>query len=222
MKYQSTSNFAFHILSKKQLNFYHVHLSKTTAEEVLENLSYGSNIKLEPDGSMTVTINQEGYLQQTITELKLFFLDIENNLIETPNAYYHLTESDEDDLKEWSVSILGSIALILLHDSKLKDVLSGKWEFIAGRNDRVYVEPFTLVFAEKYVKIVHPLREQNYEQRKYAEYVASSAYSKIYTRIKEAYPGCEGLALISYAQEQTGLSIQEMSSLIQKKSLLVL
>ncbi len=218
MNYRITNTWAYRILSKKQVNFYHVLLEKVTGEEILDNLSYGSKVKIERDGSMTVTLSEEGRMQRTVAELKLFFQDVESDNTETPRAPYSFSQRNIDEVREWNFSILGSLALILLNDPILKKVMTGKWEFINSSICSLFVEPYTFVFTKEYVKIVHPVRPQNYEIREHAEHVAAASFSKIVKRLKEAYPGFEGMAIMSFTQEKTGFSAQYITKQITERS----
>ena len=161
-------------------------------------------------------LKEEGHLQETIQELKLFFMDVENDFIDTPYANYAIHYFDHSILNEWYYSIIGTIALILLNDPLLKEINTGKWEFISSPIAALFVEPFTYIFTEQYVKIVHPIRVDNYALREHAEQVASNAFSNIFMRINESFPGFEGVAIASYAEDKMGISAESISSKIHE------
>ena len=216
MKYQTSNAWSYHIVSKCTLNFYHVLVPQIELSEILQNLSFGKQIYKETDGSVTLILTEEGHLQETIQELKLFFMDVENDFIDTPYANYAIHYFDHSILNEWYYSIIGTIALILLNDPLLKEINTGKWEFISSPIAALFVEPFTYIFTEQYVKIVHPIRVDNYALREHAEQVASNAFSNIFMRINESFPGFEGVAIASYAEDKMGISAESISSKIHE------
>ncbi len=218
MRYQATNSWSYHVISKRKINFFHVLLSKLDHSEIENNLTYVQKLRNEADGSITIFLTEDGRLQQTISELTLFLQDVEAGFVDTPKAYFTLLEKDELKIKEWYFSIMGTIALILVNDPLLKDIFTGKWEYLDSAINTLYVEPYTFMFTSDYVKVIHPVRPQNYSLREHAEKVAALSYSQILKRFQEAYPGCEGLAILSYAQEKIGKSSDYITSIIQHKS----
>ena len=216
MQNQVSANWGFKQLTKNSIVFYHTSLAKYK-HQIKYYLSSGYRLKENIDGSITIAASPA--LIKTITqEMIIFFNQIDENLSETSNYYYTVPSCVKPILKGLPLAFEGCIAIILMSDIQNSSWINRDWQFINSRIGGLFIEPFTLLFYTNYSKVIHPINAGNFYARDKIERTVATAVQRILQRIEEAQPGYEGLAMLSYVEEKTSMSRQEIVDIINQKS----
>ncbi len=213
---QTSANWGFKQLTKNSIVFYHTSLAKYK-HQIKYYLSSGYRLKENIDGSITIAASSS-FIKTIIQEMIIFFDQIDKNISETPNYYYTVPSQVKPILKGLPLAFEGCIAIILMSDMQNSSWINRDWQFINSGIGGLFIDPLTLLFYTNYSKIIHPINARNFYIRDKIERTTATAVRKILQRVGEAQPGYEGLAMLSYAEEKTSISRQEIADIINQKS----
>lgn len=213
----STNNWGYTLKSPNCVNIYHVCLSTVPIKQVIYYLPHAKEVIKEKDQSISVYFPPDQNSEVILNEVKEFFKVIEKQYLDTPHSYFTIEGQVIDQLRQWAISFEGCIALILLNHPETRNYFQKDWEFIEVTCG-LFIKPFTLMFNDNYVKIIHPIRVTNYVTRLKIESFIAEIVRKLIKRVKDAQPGYEGLALSSFVKEKTNLKDNEIEVYINKKA----
>lgn len=221
MNTYSNSMYGYKIISDNLINFYHILLPKISIETLQMCFPHVSSVKRQQDGSITIQVAPYSSSHIIVEELISYFNKKSLEFLETPKYYYKVDYNIRQSLKSWSLAFTGCLGLLLTHNPKITLQAEKKWHYINSRVGGLFLPPFTLFLYEDYPKVIHPVIPQNYDQRKTIEYITAHIVRSMITRVKEAQPGLEGIALLSFVETKTKLPPKEIRKIINEKSFTV-
>lgn len=199
------------------INFYHILLPKIPLDTLKNSLPYAEHIKQQEDGSITITVSSSASSSVVVQSIISFFDQKSLEFLETPKYYYKVDHNVRQSLLGWELAFEGCLAVLLFSDEKLKPFLDNSWELINSTAGGIFLSPYTLFLYEDHPKIIHPVTVRGYDARKAIEHTTSLFIRRMVSRISEAQPGLEGIAILSMVEEKTGLSAKEISTKINNK-----
>lgn len=218
MKSFSTPTWGYKILSENQINFYHVLLPKVNVEAISRLLPSINHIQRRDDGSITLSLQEPHQLLTVVDSLRDFFAQKEQGFLDTPIYHYKIPRSTRQLLQGWGLSFEGCLAILLMHNPKIKSYFDANWQFINSQVGGLFISPYTIHLNIDHPKVLHPITVQNYEERKTIEQTIARTIRNMIKNITEAQPNLEGLALLSLVEEKTKLSQKEIRRIINEKS----
>lgn len=216
-----TKEWGYRILSPTSLNFYHIILPKIGIKNLSENLHNFASIELLPDKSVLITTETPLDRELLTAELEHLLEGMETRFAQTQKFTYKVTKKHKDFLKNWFFSIEGGIALIIIAKCENLKLKPYDFELINSPIGGVYLHPFTILFYDDHAKVIHPIKVSNFFLREQIEKDISMSVRGILKRVEESQRGFEGLALLSYIQERTGLSPKLIGSIINEKARMI-
>lgn len=216
-----TKEWGYRILSPTSLNFYHIILPQIGIKNLSKNLRSFRSIELMDDKSVILTTETPLDRELLIQELEELLKKMELQFAQTQKFTYKITVKHKVFLKNWFLSIEGGIALIAI--AKCEDLKLGPYDFelIDSPVGGIYLHPFTILFNLDHAKVIHPIKISNFFLREQIEKVISVSMRGILQRADESQRGFEGLALLSYIQERTGLSPKLIGNIINEKARMI-
>lgn len=208
----STQNWSYKILSNRLVNVYHVLLDKSQINKIYHLLPQVKKITRQTDGSLLIEF-PSGYLLPLGLKKIIDFFEQFLPGLETPEYTYELSGETKKRLKTWFLSFEGCLALLLLHEYNL-----GEWHYLDSPTGGIQIGHLKLVFKPRFAKIIEPVNEKNYSLRQKIEQNTAHFVRILAKRIQEAQPGFEGLALLSYLEEKTGIAAQDAAEMIARKA----
>lgn len=218
MQSVSTPTWGYKVLSDSQIAFYHILLSKIPVKALKRRISDIQSIKKQKDGSVTISLKSLG-LHQHIVEKILSYIDTKNkSSLDTPFYYYKITPQLRQILRQWSLTIESSLAILLLQDKRIASHLQEDWHLINSYVGGVYLTPFTLFLYHDHAKVIHPVISENTALRKHIERLTASYVRILCIKIAKAPTDTIGKVILSYVQEKTGISQEKLIEIINIKS----
>lgn len=214
----STNTWGYNIPSPEKINFYHVLLEKISLKAICENLDHVREISKKSDGSITLTLESAQFSTQIVQDIAGFFEKIEKNFLDCPNYAYQLDSNVKQILRQWGLAFEGCLAILLTNDKELKGKISENWKYINSKAGGLSFGQYTLIFYKQHAKILHPIFSHNYDFRNCFEQKTSRYMQKIGKRMLEAQPGFEGVAMLSFVEEEIKLTSKEIVKMIFEKS----
>lgn len=214
----TTPTWGYKIVSDRQIQFYHVLLSKVKTQTLLRSIPQAKDIKHHKDGSITIYLASDTYPTIAVESVISFFEQKSNALLETPNYYYKIPVRTRRSLAQWALSFQGCLALMLVHNKEVKKNIEVDWEFINSLSGGLYLPPYTLFLYQGHPKIIHPVSAQNSNQRKIIERETARLVRQMVKKMREAQPGLTGLALLSLLEDKTRLKAGKICEIINNKS----
>lgn len=218
MQSYTTPTWGYKQISNTQINFFHVLLPRVSYKTLAKNIPFIQHIQSEQDGSVIISFADSSQVVPIIEQITNFFEKKAIDYLDTPNFYYKVSSQRRQSLLQWAFAFKGCLALLLIYDKKVKQLVKPSWQFINSSIGGLCLEPYTLFLYENYPKIIHPVTLQNYENRKIIEQKASYYIRRMLSRIEDAQPGLEGLALLSLVETKTNLSAKEIQKIINGAS----
>lgn len=206
------------MVSDTEVHFYHILLPKVNLELLSKYLPHAQNLTQKDDKTLALSLSSPAVASATIEKLLSFFENQASLLLETPKFYYSIDPNIKNLLKNWALSFLGCLGLLLTYNPRLVGVIRRDWKFINSSASGLYIPPYTLLFNDDHPRIIHPVTTKNSGQRKVIEQEAARLIRYMIKNIQEAQPGLEGLALLSVVKEKTGFSVKEITNIINSKS----
>nr|MBP9719588.1 hypothetical protein [Candidatus Levybacteria bacterium] len=151
----TTPTWGYKILSKQQINFYHVLLRQMPLHRITKQISGIHALEKQNDGSIVVHLSERESTEEIVKELLTFFNHTSLTFFDTPKIYYKIPKNVRQSLLSWALAFEGCLALLLLSDKRTKDFFSNQWEYVNASTGGIYLHPFTLLLYEDYPKIIH-------------------------------------------------------------------
>lgn len=220
-----TKEWGLRIVSPTSLNFYHVILPRIGIRPLSENLKNYKSIELLGDQSVLITAETPIDRELIKLELERLLEKLESNFAQTQKFNYKIGNKHKDFLKNWFFSIEGGLALIIISKMPKLKLKPYDFELINSTVGGVYLpagrqglHPFTILFHDDHAKVIHPIKISNFFLREEIEKTIAQSMRGILQRAEESQRGFEGLALLSYIREKTGLPPKMIGSIIDEKS----
>lgn len=218
MQSYTTPTWGYKQISSTQINFYHILLPRVSVQTLARHIPFIQGIESRQDKSIVIAFSDSSKVVSIIQELNDFFDKKAFLFLDTPSYYYKIALQKRQSLLEWAFAFEGCLALLLIHDKKIKQLVKPSWQFINSPIGGLWLEPYTLFLYANYPKIIHPVTLQNYENRKTVEQKTSYYIRRMIGRIEDAQPGLEGLALLSLVETKTNLSAKEIQKIVNDAS----
>lgn len=202
-------------LSASKLSFYHGNLKGVPLYAVYEQLPTINSLQHEEDGSITLAFDASINFSHVVS--KLLFIAEKKQVISTPRAHFTISDQERARLSTWELSFEACIGILLSTDDFLKKSISS-WELVNSTSGGIFIKPFALTLYKDYPKVIYPLTAATLCERFSIEHSAAVIIKKLIHRIMQAQPGYEGIAMLSYVEEKTGIPQNEICSLITNKT----
>lgn len=215
---QPTSSWGYKITTDTSIDVYHRLLPRIDLKTICETITDVKEICKKDDGSIAIITDSPSHIYRAIEEVGKLFAEVENQYIDTPNCYYHVSLRVKTLMKEWLLAFEGALGILLTNDEKVVKNFTGAWQYINSPVGGLFLEPFTIFLYQSYAKVIHPVTIQNYAVRHMIEQKIAQRVNGIARRMDQSQKGFEGLAMLSYVEEKTNLSTKEIVRLINEKS----
>lgn len=219
MSTYTTPRWGFKILTENSINFYHVLLPKIHLNSLHNILPQARSIQKQKDGSITISVPSSENPSRVVREIVSYLKEKEKDFLSSPDFYYKMGNSTRQSLRAWALSFEGCLGILLTSDKAIQPLLeNATWQFINSKVGGLYLAPFTLFLYEDHPKIIHPITIQNEAAREEIERITAQYIKSMVKRVEQAQNGFEGLALISYVEEKTGLTQEQIADHIHEKT----